>query len=235
MKWVWPTLHHVTAKIQGHLYEQLARIGKAVGSGPRLELLEVLTQGERSVEKLAGETGLSVAKTSHHLHVLRQARLVDSRKAGLYVFYSLVDHGVYDLSLLIRDLAERHLTEVGRIVEVFFTERDQLEPVSREDLIERAHSGDVFILDVRPLEEYRAGHLPGARSIPIGELEKRISELPAGKEIVAYCRGPYCVLAFRAVEILRARGHCARRLVEGFPEWRAAGLRVEESTAEEAA
>lgn len=222
-------------RLKDRLYEQLARIGKAVGSGRRLELLEILAQGERTVEKLARETGLSVANASHHLHVLRKAELVESRKAGLYVFYRLTDPNIYDLSRLIRDLAQRHLAEVGRIVETFLTARDQLEPVGREDLLERARAGAVLVLDVRPSDEYRAGHIPGAVSVPVKELENRISELPAAKEIVAYCRGPYCVLAFRAVEILRARGHSARRLMDGFPEWRAAGLPIEVSTTEEAA
>lgn len=222
-------------RLKDRLYEQLARIGKAVGSGRRLELLEILAQGERTVEKLARATGLSVANASHHLNVLRQAQLVDSRKAGLYVFYRLTDPNIYDLSRLIRDLAERHLPEVSRIVETFLTARDQLEPVGREDLLERARAGAVLVLDVRPSDEYRAGHIPGAVSVPVEELENRISELPTGKEVVAYCRGPYCVLAFRAVEILRARGHYARRLTDGFPEWRAAGLPIEVSTTEEAA
>ncbi|MDO8502711.1 MAG: metalloregulator ArsR/SmtB family transcription factor [Gemmatimonadaceae bacterium] len=222
-------------RLKDRLYDQLARIGKAVGSGRRLELLEILAQGERTVEKLARETGLSVANASHHLHVLRQAQLVDSRKAGLYVFYRLTDPNIYDLSRLIREIAERHLAEVSRIVETFLTARDQLEPVAREDLLERARAGAVLVLDVRPSDEYRAGHIPGAVSVPVEELENRISELPTGKEVVAYCRGPYCVLAFRAVEILRARGHYARRLMDGFPEWRAAGLPIEVSTTEEAA
>ncbi len=222
-------------RLKDRLYEQLARIGKAVGSGRRLELLEILAQGERTVEKLARETGLSVANASHHLHVLRRAQLVGSRKAGLYVFYRLTDPNIYDLSRLIRDTAERHLPEVSRIVETFLTARDQLEPVGREDLLERARAGAVIVLDVRPSDEYRAGHIPGAVSVPVEELENRICELPPGKEVVAYCRGPYCVLAFRAVEILRARGHFARRLTEGFPEWRAAGLPIEVSTTEEAA
>lgn len=222
-------------RLKTRLFDQLARIGKAVGSGPRLELLEVLAQGERTVEKLARETGLSVANASHHLHVLREAQLIDSRKAGLFVFYRLADPSIYDLSLLIRDIAERHLAEVGRIVETFLTARDQLEPVGREALLDGARAGDLLVLDVRPSDEYRAGHIPGAVSVPVKELEKRISQLPAGKEIVAYCRGPYCVFAFQAVEILRARGRSARRLMDGFPEWRAAGFPIEVSTTEAAA
>lgn len=221
--------------LKDRLYEQLATIGKAVGSGRRLELLEILAQGERTVEKLAVATGLSVANASHHLHVLRQAQLVNSKKVGLHVFYRLTDPSIYDLSRLIRDIAERHLTEVSRIVETFLTARDQLEPVGREALLERVRTDAVLVLDVRPSEEYRAGHIPGAVSVPVEELEQRISELPAGKAVVAYCRGPYCVLAFRAVEILRAQGRFARRLTDGFPEWRAAGLPIEVSRTEAAA
>lgn len=211
------------------LYGQLALVGKAVGNGHRLELLEILAQGERTVEKLAGETGLSLANASHHLQVLRRAGLVVSRKAGLYMFYRLTDHGIYDLSLLIRDVAERHLAEVGRIVETFFEARDEFDAVGQDDLLELARRGAVIVLDVRPQEEFRAGHIPGAVSVPVEELAKRIAELPAGKKVVAYCRGPYCVLAYRAVEILRARGRNARRLADGFPEWRAAGFPIEVS------
>jgi len=222
-------------RLKDRLYRQFARIGKAVASSRRLELLEILAQGERTVEKLARETDLSVANASHHLHVLREARLVEARKSGLYVFYRLADPTVYDLSQLIRQLAERHLAEVSRIVETYLTARDELEPVGREDLLERARTGAVLVLDVRPSEEYRAGHIPGAVSVPVEDLEDSISELPSGKELVAYCRGPYCVLAFRAVEILRARGLQARRLADGFPEWRAAGLPISVSTREDAA
>lgn len=222
-------------RIKEELYGQLALIGKAVGNGGRLELLEILAQGEHTVEQLAGETALSIANTSHHLQVLRRAGLVESRKAGLHVYYRLTDSGIYDLSLLIRDIAERHLAEVGRIVEMFFDERDDLEPVDREELLDRACAGSVVVLDVRPAEEFRAGHIPGAVSVPVAELARRMGELPAGKKIVAYCRGPYCVLAFRAVEILRASGRNARRLADGFPEWRAAGFPIEVSVTEEEA
>ncbi len=213
-------------ELKNRLYEQFARIGKAVSSPRRLELLEILAQGERTVEALANESALSVANASHHLQALREARLVEARKAGLYVYYRLAENDVYELARLIRGLAERRLAEVDRIVHSFLTARDRLEPVRREEILERARSGTVLVLDVRPPDEYRAGHIPGAVSVPVDELERRIGELPPDKEIVAYCRGPYCVLAFRAVEILRQHGHQARRLVEGFPEWRAAGLPV---------
>lgn len=220
---------------KGRIYEQLARIGKAVASGRRMELLEILAQGERTVEKLAKQTTLSVANTSHHLQALRDAGLVDARKAGLYVHYRLADPTVYELLRLIREIGERRLSELNDLVTRYLTSRDELEPVTREALLDRARAGTVLVVDVRPEEEYRAGHIPGAVSIPLAELERRVGGLPARREVVAYCRGPYCVLAFRAVEILRLRGRRARRLMDGFPEWRAAGLPVETSSPERAA
>lgn len=221
-------------RIKERIYEQLARVGKAVASGRRMELLEILAQGERTVEKLAKETSLSIANTSHHLHVLRDACLVDARKEGLYVHYRLADPTVYELLRLMREIGERRLSELNGLVATYLTARDELEPVTREGLLERARAGTVLVIDVRPAEEYQAGHIPGAVSIPLGELERSTREIPAGKDIVAYCRGPYCVYAFRAVEILRLRGLRARRLMEGFPEWRAAGMPVETSTPEAA-
>ena len=214
-------------RLKDRLYEQFARIGKAVASPRRLELLEILAQGERTVEALARETALSVANASHHLQALREARLVEARKEGLYVYYRLADPDVFEFTRMIRVLAERRLAEVDRIVRTYLADRDRLEPIGRQELLERAQAGTVLVLDVRPFDEYRAGHVPGAHSVPVEQLERRLRELQPDKEIVAYCRGPYCVLAFRAVEILRARGRAARRLVEGFPEWRAAGLPVE--------
>lgn len=214
------------------LYTELARIAGAVSSPSRLELLELLAQGERTVEVLAREAGLSVANTSHHLRALRQVRLVDSRKQGLYVHYRLADPEVYRLMFLLRGLAERHLDEVDRLVAEFFTGRDRFDPVPREDLLARSRAGAVIVLDVRPPEEYRAGHIPGALSVPLETLEARLATLPPGREVVAYCRGPWCVLAFEAVERLRRRGRSARRLEDGFPEWRAAGLPI---TTEDAA
>lgn len=222
-------------RLKDRLYEQFSRIGKAVSSPRRLELLEILAQGERTVEALARETALSVANTSHHLQALREACLVEARKEGLYVYYRLAEHEVYELARVIRGLAERRLAEVDHIVQTYFTAKDRLEPVRREDLLDRARAGTILVLDVRPADEYRAGHIPGAISVPVNELERRIEELPKDKEVVAYCRGPYCILAFRAIEILRARGLQARRLVDGFPEWRAAGLPIGVPNKEDAA
>ena len=217
-------------QLKTRLYGEFSRIGKAVASPRRLELLDILAQGERTVEALAGEVVLSVANTSHHLQALRSARLVEARKEGLYVYYRLADPAVFELTRTIRTLAERRLAEVDRIVQTYLNARDGLDPVGREELLQRARAGEVLVLDVRPRDEYRAGHIPGAVSVPVDELERRMAELPADKEIVAYCRGPYCVMAFKAVETLRAHGRQARRLVEGFPEWRAAGLPVEHSS-----
>lgn len=209
------------------LFEQFARVGKALGNGHRLELLEFLAQGERTVEALAGVAGLSVANTSQHLQQLRQAGLVLTRKQGLHVHYRLADPAVADLVAAMQRIAEQQLAEVDRIVRSYLTARDNMEPVSRHDLVQRAARGEVTVLDVRPPEEYAAGHLAGALNIPVPDLERHLAELPRGQEIVAYCRGPYCVLAFEAVARLRAHGFQARRLEDGFPEWKTAGLPVE--------
>lgn len=190
-------------------------------------MLEILAQGERSVEVLSRETGLSVANTSHHLQALREARLVEARKEGLFVYYRLTSPEVFEVVQRIRQLGEQHIAEVDRIVRFYFGKRDDLEPVGRAELLERAKSGTVIVLDVRPAEEYRAGHIAGAVSVPVGQLGQRLAALPSDKEVVAYCRGPYCVMSYEAVEVLRAHGRRARRLSEGFPEWRAEGLPVE--------
>jgi rhodanese-related sulfurtransferase len=208
------------------LYSELTRIAKALSSPSRLELIELLAQGERTVEALAHGAGLSLANASHHLQVLREARLVEARKQGLYVHYRLAGSDVFGLTRTLRSVGERRLAEVNRILETYFRARDALEPVGRRELLKRAEAGTVVVLDVRPPEEYRAGHIPGAISVPAGQLGARLTGLPRGKEIVAYCRGPYCVLAFDAVKVLRAHGRRARRLEDGFPEWRAAGLPV---------
>jgi rhodanese-related sulfurtransferase len=220
---------------RAQLYEQFARVTKAAGSPQRLELLDVLAQGERTVEALAAATELTIANASHHLRVLKQARLVESRKAGIYVYYRLAGPEVFNFLRSVRTLAEQRLVEVEDMVRRYLGNRDGLEPVSREELARRVQAGDVTVLDVRPREEYQSGHIPGAVSIPVEELERRLAELPPLKQIVAYCRGPYCVYAYQAVEILRVRGRQARRLVEGLPEWRAAGFPIETSTAKESA
>ncbi|MDQ3035541.1 MAG: metalloregulator ArsR/SmtB family transcription factor [Myxococcota bacterium] len=208
------------------LYGQLARIGKAVSSPHRLEMLELLAQSERTVESLATEIGLSIANTSQHLQVLRQASLVTSRKEGLHVHYRLADPGVFELSRAVRTVAEQRLADLERHVREHFGARSDAEAIGMEELLARTRAGEVVILDTRPSREYDAGHIEGALSIPIDELQERLAKLPKRKEIVAYCRGPYCVYADRAVEILRASGRRARRMKDGFPEWRAAGLPV---------
>jgi rhodanese-related sulfurtransferase len=205
------------------IYSQLTRIAKALSSPGRLELIELLAQGERTVEVLARGAGLSIANASHHLQVLREARLVEARKQGLYVHYRLAGPDVFNLFRTLRRVAGRRLDEVDQILKTYFGSRDALEPVGRRDLLKRADEGTVVVLDVRPPEEYRAGHIPGAISVPLEQLAARLSSLPRDKEIVAYCRGPYCVLSFDAVKALRAHGRKARRLEDGFPEWRAAG------------
>jgi rhodanese-related sulfurtransferase/DNA-binding transcriptional ArsR family regulator len=209
------------------LYGQFARIGKALASPHRLELLELLAQGERTVDSLAGEIGLSLANASQHLRALRQAALVESRKQGLNVFYRLADHDVCEVSRAIRTVAEQRLAELDRLVRDHFGDRDSAEAVRMEELLQRARSQEVVILDARPASEYIAGHIAGAISVPVDELQRRLRTLPKDKEYVAYCRGPYCVYADHAVELLRSKGRRARRLLEGFPEWRAAGFPVQ--------
>ncbi len=212
--------------VKDGLYEQFARIGKAVAHPKRIELLDLLCQGERSVEVLADAAGMGVTNTSAHLRVLREARLVATRKQGTRVFYRLADDAVCEFFFALRDLAGDRYAEVDRIVRDYFIARDELEPVDRDELLQRAGAGDVIILDVRPHEEYEAGHIPGAISIPLEELAGKVADLPRDAEIVAYCRGPYCVLAPQALELLRREGFTVRRLEDGFPEWRRAGLPV---------
>lgn len=216
-------------EFKDRLYAELGRIAKAIDSPRRLELIDLLAQGERSVEDLAAEAALSIANTSRHLQILRGARLVESRKEGLRVYYRLAEPEVFDVSRAVRGLAQRRLADLDRLVEAYLGSRDDLEAIPREELLRRVREGRAVVVDVRPAEEYSAGHIPGALSIPVGELEKRLSELPARREVIAYCRGPYCVMAYDAVARLRSRGRRARRLVDGLPEWRAAGLPVEAS------
>ena len=209
------------------LYSQIARIGRAVGNGHRLELLEYLAQGERTVEALARLAGLSMANASQHLQVLRQAGLVSTRREGLYVHYRLAEADVDQLRRVLQQLAQARIAEVEHLVRNYLGVKDSLEAIPCRELLERARAGLVTVLDVRPPEEFAAGHLPGAVNIPLKELEQRIQELPQHQEIVAYCRGPYCVLAYEAVAQLRKQGFSARRMEDGFPEWRLAGLPVE--------
>jgi rhodanese-related sulfurtransferase len=207
------------------LFDAFARAAKALASGRRIELLDVLANGERTVEVLAGEVGLSVANTSQHLQILRQAGLVSSRREGTSIFYRLAAPEVFELWRTLRTLAASRLAEVERLAAAYLGSRDQLQPVSRAELTRRLQDGDdLVVLDVRPAAEYAAGHLPGAISIPVGELRRRLAELPADREIVAYCRGPYCAFAHDAVGLLRDEGFAARRLEDGLPEWQAAGL-----------
>lgn len=209
------------------LFEHFARVAKAMASPNRLELLEALAQGERSVDALAQASGMSVANTSHHLQTLRDSGLAQSRKEGLQVFYSLTDAAIPALIAGIRGVAERHLAEVERIVREHFDSRDNLKPVRRDELMQLAAAGDAMVIDVRPPGEYEAGHVPGAINIPIDSLPQRLMDLPRTQEIVAYCRGPYCMLAFEAVEQLRKSGFRARRMEDGFPEWKAEMLPVQ--------
>jgi len=214
-------------EFKDRLYGQFARIGKALSSPHRLEILELLAQGERTVDSLATEVGLSLANTSQHLQALRQAALVESRKDGLFVSYRLSDPTVFGLCATIRTVAEHQLADLDRLVREHFGERSDAEAVEMNELLKRARSKRVIVLDTRPPAEYAAGHIAGAMSVPVDDLQRRLRHLPKGKEYVAYCRGPYCVYADRAVEILRSNGRQARRLREGFPEWRAAGLPVD--------
>ena len=208
------------------LYGEFARIGKAMANPHRLEILEVLAQGERTVESLAAEVGLSVANTSRHLHQLRQAQLLVARRDGLYVHYRLAGPEVVSLVLALRYTAEQHLAEVDRVVRDFLGDRDGFEPVTPEELARRMEDDNIVLLDVRPTQEYSAGHIAGARSIPVADISSRLGELPLDKEYIAYCRGPYCVYADEAVALLQANGRTAQRLSEGYPEWWLAGRPV---------
>ena len=209
------------------VFVSLAEIAQALGHAHRIELLEHLGQGERSVEDLATRTGLTVANTSRHLQLLRRAALVEGRREGKRVFYHLAgEDGVIGLLLALSRVGERNSAEIARVMTTYFRARDELEPVSREELIDRLRAGTAMVLDVRPEDEFQHGHLPDALNIPLGQLERRLAELPADREIVAYCRGPWCVLSFEAVALLRQRGYQVRRLEDGFPEWKLAGLPI---------
>lgn len=213
------------------IYEQFARLGKAVSAPKRLELLDLLCQGPKTVEVLANQAALSVANTSQHLQVLRAARLVEAEKQGLHVEYRLAGEDVCEFFLALRNLAEGRLAEIEVVTREYLGQRDAMETVPGVELLRRVKSGEVTVLDVRPSEEYRAGHIPGAVSIPLGELKARFKELPKNREVVAYCRGPYCVFAVEAVELLRRKGLKAHRLREGVLDWRSRGWRVDAETA----
>ena len=216
------------------VYEQLARIGKAVSSPRRLEFLDLLRQAPRTVEELAKQSGQSIANTSHHLLELRSHGLVQSEKNGLYVTYRIANEEVSNFFSSLRLLAESQLAEIDRITEKFWTDREDVEAVDRKALLERVRKGSVMVLDVRPREEYEAAHLRGAVSVPLPELRRRLKKLPRNREIVAYCRGPYCVMATEAVELLRKKGYRASRLDLGVPEWREEGFPIEVTNQEQA-
>jgi len=211
------------------LFNQFARVGKALSNANRLELLEFLAQGSRSVESLASVANLSVANTSQHLQQLRQSGLVTSRKEGLKVYYSLSGDDVISLLDSLRDFTERHISDVDKLVNTYLTAKDNLEPIPANELLEKAKQGLVTVLDVRPKEEYEAGHVQGAINIPVEELEQHLQQFDPDQEIVAYCRGPHCILAFDAVAQLREKGFQARRLESGYPEWKVAGHPTEDS------
>jgi rhodanese-related sulfurtransferase/DNA-binding HxlR family transcriptional regulator len=213
--------------IKRQLYTQFAKVAKTLASAPRLEILELLAQGERRVEDLVAVTGLPVANVSQHLQHLLRNGLVANRREGKYIRYRLADEAVVTLIGALQDLAERNHAESAKTIERYFRKRDSLEPVARDELLRRKKAGAVVVIDVRPGDEFAAGHIPGAIHLPLKELERRLTELPRGQEIVAYCRGPYCVMAFEAVARLREHGFKARRLQDGFPEWKLARLPVE--------
>jgi rhodanese-related sulfurtransferase/DNA-binding transcriptional ArsR family regulator len=210
-----------------HVFASLAAIAQALGHAHRLEMLEHLAQSERSVEDLAARVGITLANCSRHLQLLRRAGLVEGRREGKRVFYRLSgEEAVVGLLQALSRVGERNSAEIARVMATYFRARDELEPVSRTELVDRLRAGTAAVLDVRPEDEFRDGHLPGALNIPLAQLERRLAELPPDREIVAYCRGPWCVLSFEAVAALRRRGYRARRLEDGYPEWKTAGLPI---------
>jgi rhodanese-related sulfurtransferase len=214
-------------EFKDRIYEQFARLVKAMANPHRLEIIDLLAQGERTVEELAKETSLSISNASQHLQTLRSTQLVEVRRDGLYAFYRLADENVFRLWQSVRRLGDDRLAEIERITRTYLEERDKLEPVSTEELLSMLKDDQVVVLDVRPEEEFRAGHIPGARSVPIPKLTSYLKRIPKGKEVVAYCRGPYCVFSDEAVELLTRHGYKVRRYEQGFPDWRAFGLPVE--------
>lgn len=216
-----------TCTVKKALFDRFAQIGKALGQGSRLELLEALAQGERSVDALARVCAMPVSNTSHHLQILRDSGLLASRKAGLQVFYRIADDEVLRVLAGMRGIAQRQMADVERIVREHFASRDQFQPVDMEELMQLVREGEAIVLDVRPEGEFASGHIPGAFSVPLDQLMLQLEKLPKSLEIVAYCRGPFCLLSFEAVELLRKEGFRARRLVEGYPGWKASRLPVE--------
>lgn len=216
-----------TAAPKSAIYQSLALVAKALAHPHRLALLEHVAQGERAVEALAAVSGLPVANASQHLLQLRRAGLLVSRRDGKRVLYRLSDNGVFDLLAALRGVTERNVAEAQQAIAHYFTARDQMQPVTRTELLRRLRQKSVTVLDVRPQDEFAMGHLPGAINLPLKDMARRLKSLPQGQEIIAYCRGPYCVLSFEAVALLRTRGFTARRLEDGFPEWQAAGLTVQ--------
>lgn len=214
-------------EFKDRLFEQFARVGKALASPKRLEIVDLLAQRERTVEEIARETSMSVASASQHLQALKAARMVEARREGLYSRYRLADEDVFRTWQAVRALAESRLAEVDRVVDTYLRDRAALEAVDAAELLERLIDGSAVVLDVRPEEEYRAGHIPGALSVPVDALEAALQTLPRDREVIAYCRGPYCVFSDEAVAFFRARGYRARRLRQGLPDWRAAGMPVE--------
>ncbi|MDW3095758.1 MAG: metalloregulator ArsR/SmtB family transcription factor [Gammaproteobacteria bacterium] len=210
------------------LFAEFAQVGKSLGNGNRLELLEFLAQGERSVDELSKASKLTVANTSQHLQGLRRSGLVKKRTEGQRSYYRLSDYSVVALLALMRNIAENNLAEIQILISSYLKTKDQLEPISRDELLKRVNSGEVTVIDVRPEVEYESGHLPRAINIPMVNIESELDKLPQDKEVVAYCRGPYCLLAFEAIELLRSQGFNARRLEDGFPEWKLRGLPVEQ-------
>jgi rhodanese-related sulfurtransferase len=213
-------------ELKDPLYAQFARIGNAVASPRRIELLDLLSQGEKTVETLARESSTPLKNTSAHLRVLRQARLVDSRREGTYIYYRLASDGVFPFLRGLQALARNRLAEVEQVARLYIDDRDEMDPVSLDELRRRLRKGDVTVIDVRPEEEFRSGHIAGALSIPVAQLKRRLTEIPKKREVVAYCRGPYCVYSVEAVAILRKHGYRARRATEGLADWRAMALPV---------
>ena len=219
-------------QLKDEVYEQIARISKAAAAPKRLELLDLLSQGPRTVETLANLAGITVGNASQHLKILRAARLVDAEKQGLYVEYRLADEAVAHFFVALRTLAKSRLAEVERVAREYFEHRGALEAIEGDELVRRVRRGEVTLLDVRPVEEFQAGHIPGARSIPITELSARLQEIPKDRDVVAYCRGPYCVMAVDAAELLRRKGFTAHRMEQGVADWRVRGWRIEKAASE---